>query len=213
GKTGTAQKYVDGKPSSGSLIASFIGFAPADDPKYLCLILVDEPKVGVIFGSTVAAPFVKDVMQETLMHYGVKPTVQAETVEVPDVVGKTVQEAAKALKDVGLVADYMEGEAQSQVISQVPFARDTAVSGSGVLLYTTDTAEDAEATFAEDTVEVPDLSGKTRLEAYDALAAVGLTLRMEPEDQSGTAIRQKPEAGEEIAFGQSVTVEFSQVQP
>ena len=213
GKTGTAQKYVDGKPSSGSLIASFIGFAPADDPKYLCLILVDEPKVGVIFGSTVAAPFVKDVMQETLMHYGVKPTVQAETVEVPDVVGKTAQEAAKALKDVGLVADYMEGEAQSQVISQVPFARDTAVSGSGVLLYTTDTAEDAEATFAEDTVAVPDLSGKTRLEAYDALAAVGLTLRMEPEDQSGTAIRQKPEAGEKIAFGQSVTVEFSQVQP
>ena len=213
GKTGTAQKYVDGKPSSGSLIASFIGFAPADDPKYLCLILVDEPKVGVIFGSTVAAPFVKEVMQETLMHYGVKPTVQADTVEVPDVVGKTVQEAAKALKNVGLIADYMEGEAQSQVISQVPFARDTAVSGSGVLLYTTDTAEDAEATFAEDTVEVPDLSGKTRLEAYDALAAVGLTLRMEPEDQSGTAIRQKPEAGEKIAFGQSVTVEFSQVEP
>lgn len=213
GKTGTAQKYVDGKPSSGSLIASFIGFAPADDPKYLCLILVDEPKVGVIFGSTVAAPFVKEVMQETLMHYGVKPTVQADTVEVPDVVGKTVQEAAKALKNVGLIADYMEGEAQSQVISQVPFARDTAVSGSGVLLYTTDTAEDAEATFAEDTVEVPDLSGKTRLEAYDALVAVGLTLRMEPEDQSGTAIRQKPEAGEKIAFGQSVTVEFSQVEP
>lgn len=213
GKTGTAQKYVDGKPSSGSLIASFIGFAPADDPKYLCLILVDEPKVGVIFGSTVAAPFVKEVMQETLMHYGVKPTVQAETVEVPDVVGKTAQEAAKALKAVGLVADYMEGEAQSEVISQVPFAQDIAVTGSGVLLYTTDTAEDAKATLAEDTVEVPDLSGKTRLEAYDALAAVGLTLRMEPEDQSGTAIRQKPEAHEKIAFGQSVTVEFSQVQP
>ncbi len=213
GKTGTAQKYVDGKPSSGSLIASFIGFAPADDPKYLCLILVDEPKVGVIFGSTVAAPFVKEVMQETLMHYGVKPTVDTETVEVPDVVGKTAQEAARALKDVGLVADYMEGESQSKVISQVPFAKDKAVTGSGVLLYTANTAEDAEATFAEDTVEVPDLTGKTRLEAYDALAAIGLNLRMEPEDQSGVAIRQKPEAHEEIPFGQSVTVEFSQVQP
>ncbi len=126
---------------------------------------------------------------------------------------KTAQEAARALKDVGLVADYMEGEAQSKVISQVPFAQDAAVTGSGVLLYTGDTAEDADATFAEDTVEVPDLTGKTRLEAYDALAAIGLKLRMEPEDQSGVAIRQKPEAHEKIAFGQSVTVEFSQVQP
>lgn len=56
GKTGTAQKYEDGKIAEGKLIASFIGFAPADDPEYLCLILVDEPKVGTIFGSTVAAP-------------------------------------------------------------------------------------------------------------------------------------------------------------
>ena len=213
GKTGTAQKYVDGKPSSGSLIASFIGFAPADDPKYLCLILVDEPKVGVIFGSTVAAPFVKEVMQETLMHYGVKPSVETQTVEVPDVVGKTASQAAQTLKAVGLVADYSEQEAQANVVSQVPFAHDTAAAGSGVLLYTTDTAADSQAALAEDMVEVPDLSGKTRLEAYDALTALGLKLRMEPEDQSGTAIRQKPEAHEKIAFGQSVTVEFSQVQP
>ena len=211
GKTGTAQKYVDGKPSSGSLIASFIGFAPADDPKYLCLILVDEPQVGVIFGSTVAAPFVKEVMQETLMHYGVKPSAEVVTAVVPDVVGKTAQEAAQALKAVGLTGDYTEGEAEAEVVSQVPFANETVVSGSGVLLYTVKTTVDSEGQDA-DMVTVPDLIGKTRLEAYDALAAVGLTLRMEPEDQSGAAIRQKPEATEKAAFGQSVTVEFSDVQ-
>ncbi len=212
GKTGTAQKYVDGKPSSGSLIASFIGFAPADDPKYLCLILVDEPQVGVIFGSTVAAPFVKEVMQETLMHYGVKPSVEAETAVVPNVVGKTAKEAAQALKAAGLTGDYTEGEADAEVVSQVPFANETVVSGSGVLLYTSKTTVDSEAQGTEDLVTVPNLIGKTRLEAYDALAAVGLTLRMEPDDQSGTAIRQKPEANEKAAFGQSVTVEFSDVQ-
>lgn len=68
GKTGTAQKYDETGIAAGKLIASFIGFAPADDPEYVTLILVDEPQVGSIFGSTVAAPFVKDVLEETL-HY------------------------------------------------------------------------------------------------------------------------------------------------
>ncbi len=212
GKTGTAQKYVDGKPSSGSLIASFIGFAPADDPKYLCLILVDEPKVGVIFGSTVAAPFVKDVLQDTLMHYSVKPSVATETVTVPDVVGKSAQEAAAILRENGLIGDYSEWEAVAAVTSQVPYAGETVVKGSGVLLYTTNTSEDADNGGTEDAVTVPDVSGMTRIEAYDALTAVGLTLRIEPEDQSGKAIRQKPAAGETLPFGQSVTVEFSQVE-
>ena len=212
GKTGTAQKYVDGKVSSGSLIASFIGFAPADDPKYLCLILVDEPKVGVIFGSTVAAPFVKDVLQDTLMHYGVKPSVETETVTVPDVVGKSVQEAAAILAENGIVADYTQGEEAVAVTSQVPYAGETVVKGSGVLLYTANTAEDADNGGTEDAVAVPDVSGMTRIEAYDALTAVGLTLRIEPEDQTGKAVRQKPAAGETLPFGQSVTVEFSQVE-
>ena len=212
GKTGTAQKYVDGKVSSGSLIASFIGFAPADDPKYLCLILVDEPKVGVIFGSTVAAPFVKEVLQDTLMHYGVKPSVATETVSVPDVVGKSAQEAAAILTENGLVGDYSEWEATAAVTSQVPYAGETVAKGSGVLLYTTNTAQDADNGGTEDAVTVPDVSGMTRIEAYDALSAVGLTLRIEPEDQSGKAIRQKPAAGETLPFGQSVTVEFSQVE-
>ena len=98
------------------------------------------------------------------------------------------------------------------VTSQVPYAGETVVKGSGVLLYTTNTSEDADNGGTEDAVTVPDVSGMTRIEAYDALTAVGLTLRIEPEDQSGKAIRQKPAAGETLPFGQSVTVEFSQVE-
>ncbi|MDD3921293.1 MAG: penicillin-binding transpeptidase domain-containing protein, partial [Eubacteriales bacterium] len=139
GKTGTAQKYVDGQVSSGSLIASFIGFAPAQDPQYVCLILVDEPQVGVIFGSTVAAPFVKDVLHETLLHYSVKPTEEINTVTVPDVVGKTAEQAAAELKDAGLEAVYTEGEEQAEVKTQVPAAGQLLTNGGGVLLYTAET--------------------------------------------------------------------------
>jgi len=212
GKTGTAQKYVNGQPSSGSLIASFIGFAPADDPQYLVMILVDEPKVGVIFGSTVAAPFVKDVLQDTLMHYGVKPSTPVEEVTVPDVVGKKASAAAAELKELGLNADYPDGEGDAEVVTQVPYAGETAGKGSGALLYTAKTEQDAAATNDNDLVSVPDLSGMSRVQAYDALTAAGLVLNIEPADQTGVAVRQSPAAKEKVAFGETVTVEFGEAK-
>lgn len=212
GKTGTAQKYVDGTVSSGSLIASFVGFAPADNPKYLCLILVDEPQVGAIFGSTVAAPFVKDVLHETLLHYGVRPSTNSETAVVPDVRGNTAAEAAALLQAEGLVADYVSTEADSVVVTQVPAAQDIVVKGSTVLLYTELTSKESTEEEAGTSIEVPDLIGDTMLEAYQKLNDLGLTLRIVPEDQSGKAIRQKPAAGAKLSIGDEVTVEFSPVE-
>ena len=55
GKTGTAQKFVDGKIAQGKYVMSFVGFMPSNRPEYLCLVIVDEP-VGGNYGSTVAAP-------------------------------------------------------------------------------------------------------------------------------------------------------------
>lgn len=73
GKTGTAQK-VD--PETGTYgdeyVTSFIGFAPVADPKYLALILVDEPQKD-LFGEVVAAPAFQDVMSFTLGYYNVPP--------------------------------------------------------------------------------------------------------------------------------------------
>ena len=73
GKTGTAQK-VD--PETGSYgdeyVTSFVGFAPVGDPKYLALILVDEPQKD-LFGEVVAAPAFQDVMSFTLGYYNVPP--------------------------------------------------------------------------------------------------------------------------------------------
>ena len=62
GKTGTAQKYENGRIAQGKYVMSFIGFFPADEPKYVALCVVDEP-VGGKYGSTVAAPLVKDVFE------------------------------------------------------------------------------------------------------------------------------------------------------
>lgn len=73
GKTGTAQKYIDGAVSPDKTISSFVGFFPASSPKYAVLIVVDEP-VGIHYGSQVAAPYAKIIFQQIINYKDIKPT-------------------------------------------------------------------------------------------------------------------------------------------
>lgn len=72
GKTGTAQKYENGIIAQGKYVMSFIGFFPSSSPEYLALAIVDEP-VGGTYGSTVAAPIVKEVFEGIIKHKNIKP--------------------------------------------------------------------------------------------------------------------------------------------
>jgi cell division protein FtsI/penicillin-binding protein 2 len=75
GKTGTASK-VDpetGQYSQSAYVASFIGFAPASDPKLLCAVIVDEPEAGSIYGGTVAAPAFGQIMSFALPYLHIPP--------------------------------------------------------------------------------------------------------------------------------------------
>jgi cell division protein FtsI (penicillin-binding protein 3) len=75
GKTGTASK-VDpqtGEYSETAYVASFIGFAPATDPKLLCAVIVNEPQTGSIYGGTVAAPAFGQIMGFALPYLGIAP--------------------------------------------------------------------------------------------------------------------------------------------
>lgn len=72
GKTGTAQKYENGVIAQGKYVMSFMGFFPSDNPKYLALAIVDEP-IGGTYGSTVAAPIVKEVFEGIIKYKDIKP--------------------------------------------------------------------------------------------------------------------------------------------
>lgn len=208
GKTGTAQKYDEyGRVSAGSYICSFIGFAPADDPQYLCLILVDEPHVGSIFGSTVAAPFVRRVLSEILPYSGIQPSHLSETVTVPNVLGLTTEEANKELAKVGLIGFF---ECADEVTLQLPAAGETVVKGSSVLLYTgsDDVNIDNEPVIAPLMVEMPDLMDMTAVQAYNALTALGLNMVCSPEDPHGVVLGQSIYAGTMVEYGSSVTLYF-----
>ncbi len=72
GKTGTAEKAVDGGYSKDKYVASFVGFAPADKPKLLVAVVVDEPK-GEIYGGQVAAPAWREIVNFALGYLKIGP--------------------------------------------------------------------------------------------------------------------------------------------
>jgi cell division protein FtsI/penicillin-binding protein 2 len=77
GKTGTAQKVVDGYYSSRDYNVSFVGFVPSRRPAFAIVVMVDSPHAVPAYGGTVAAPIFQHIAQAALRHYGVPPTVDA----------------------------------------------------------------------------------------------------------------------------------------
>ena len=73
GKTGTAEKLAEkGGYEKDKYIASFVGFVPADKPKYAMIVMIDEPQ-GAFYGSQVAAPIFRDTLQQILVAKGIQP--------------------------------------------------------------------------------------------------------------------------------------------
>ncbi|MGL4796480.1 MAG: penicillin-binding transpeptidase domain-containing protein, partial [Paraclostridium sp.] len=110
GKTGTAQKVIDGKYAQGKYICSFIGIAPTDDPQIVVLAIVDEPTGVSAFGSTTAGPIVKEIMSDSLKYLGVEPKYSEEEkaqyekpkVKVPNIVDLSIEDATKILEENNL---------------------------------------------------------------------------------------------------------------
>ena len=76
GKTATSEKLPR---RSGKYIASFIGFAPADNPEVIAMVIIDEPQ-GLYYGGTIAAPVMAELFEVVLPYLGIEQT----TIEEPD---------------------------------------------------------------------------------------------------------------------------------
>ncbi|MED3660312.1 stage V sporulation protein D [Ureibacillus sp. FSL K6-8385] len=106
GKTGTAQKAENGRYKSGEYIVSFIGFAPSNDPQIVVYVAIDSPKSSVVFGSTIAAPIVGQIIEDIAPIIGLKVNREGQmekqyrwgdpvTERVPNLVGMKVDEIMK----------------------------------------------------------------------------------------------------------------------
>lgn len=138
GKTGTAQKYSEsGGIAQGKYISSFIGTYPADDPQYLVFIMVDEPSAGAYYGSIVAAPYGKIVFSNLFEYLGEKKQDESVTVnyvEMPNLVGDSLADAAAKLKALNLCYE-LDGEGEF-VLAQLPPAGSMLAEGTYVVLIT-----------------------------------------------------------------------------
>ncbi|MED4972636.1 stage V sporulation protein D [Geobacillus proteiniphilus] len=141
GKTGTAQKAQGGRYLQNNHIVSFIGFAPADDPKLVVYVAVDNPKGTVQFGGTVAAPIVGKIMEDSLRIMGVKPRQdqlakerdwnEPKVIEVPNLIGLTKNDLQEQLFDLKL---DVSGEGDV-VVEQSPKPGAKVKEGSTVRIY------------------------------------------------------------------------------
>ncbi len=142
GKTGTSQKYEDGK-INGKYIASFLGTFPADKPDYVILVIADEPSSGAYYGSIVATPYAKMVLEGIIEYKNYKPStdIVAETnamalnIPMPNLVGKTLSQALTILKNLGL---QYESDGEGGIITKQYPEAGTMMFNNGICYISTE---------------------------------------------------------------------------
>ncbi len=205
GKTATAEKLDDGKEEL-VYIASFVCFAPADDPQVAILVGVDDPPGRYRGGGVLAAPIAKEVMEATLQYLNVEPQYtesELKTVShtTPALVGKALSEAKVTAAASGFSTRVIgSGE---QVVSQVPSAGESIPENGVIVLYTD------KNTGAEE-VEVPDFTGLTASQVNRLAAKVGLNVVFSgPTQEAGVkSYNQSVAAKTTVEAGSRITVYF-----
>lgn len=209
GKTGTSEKNPRG---SDKRIASFVGFAPANDPEIICLIMLDEPQTDNRYGGTIAAPLAGEIISDVLNYLGVEKQYSEEEepivkTEVPDVRETDLDAAETALEEAEL--DYVIRGGGSRIIDQLPAPGTMLNEDSLVILYT-----EGKSGGEEELVTVPDLSGMSVGVAESTLNSMYLNFEVmgagHSESYAAFGVGQSVEPGEEVAPGTVIGVEFRQ---
>ena len=217
GKTGTTEKIADWNASNSDVktyIASYCGFAPAEDPKYALLVFFDEPNweengVGN-GGNAVAGPIFAKIMEEVLPYLGVEAQYNEEEAELldttaPSVTGMTLDQAYAVLEEAGLSNTVLgdESDGSIAVTQQVP-ASGTAVPKEGqVVLYTSGYDE------ASTLVTVPNFTGLDLVNANYVASLSGLQVSVSGSTGEGaTVTSQALEEGEQVPMGTVISLTF-----
>lgn len=203
GKTGTSEK-LSGTDAS-ARIASFVGMAPANDPKIAVLIVVDEPK-GQTGGGAVAAPVAAEVIENTMNYLNIEPQYTEEELatldlKTPTVTNLSVSEAKQKIEAEGLTPKVIgDGDTVSY---QMPEAGQTIAKNGVVVLYTEQDSERSK-------VKVPDLSNLSVAEASRRALNAGLNIRIAgiTNGEGIVSYRQSIDKDTEVEAGTIITVYF-----
>ncbi|MEX2464152.1 MAG: penicillin-binding transpeptidase domain-containing protein [Balneolaceae bacterium] len=203
GKTGTAQKYVDGRYRT-LYRASFVGFFPVENPQYVILVLLDEPRTSIYGGFTAGSIF-KEIANRVsglrISHPGTN--IQGEIADrnqyiVPNVNGLERDKAITILKNSNI--PFTSTGKGSFVVEQHPAAGQELDRNSSIELKLANMAPDS---LPDGYAQIPDLKDLSMRQAAYLLMDRGLNIER---IGSGTVHAQFPKAGEFMQKGRTVTV-------
>ena len=203
GKTGTAQKVnsVTGGYESGKYISSMAAMAPVDSPEITAFVSIDEPSNGAYYAGVVTAPLMKilltDIFNYMDSEFSEDYNAVVRDVLIPEIRGKSIEEAKKILKDVNLEYN-IEGSGEIVTNTQ-PYPGYTVKEGTKITIYTGDAVDNNK-------VSMPDLTGLSVTSAKDILDDLGIKYSLEGD---GFVIDQSIPAGEVITTGSNVRLTLS----
>jgi cell division protein FtsI/penicillin-binding protein 2 len=195
GKTGTAQKYDASVRTygRGMYLSSFAGFVPADEPRLVGVVVIDEPRGKHYYGGEVAAPVFREVLldlrrlphgllEDGITQMAVRPPALAPVL-VPDLRLLQVASVTPRLAEYGLRARFRGMGAR--VLAQDPPAGRAIERGTSITVWLSPPADSAARV-------LPDLTGMSVREALRRLGSLAVRARIEG---SGIVSRQDPAAG------------------
>jgi cell division protein FtsI (penicillin-binding protein 3) len=177
GKTGTAQKVTNGRYDPSKYLASFVGIVPANDPRLVIAVMIDEPQ-GIHYGGVVAAPAFKAIAETALRYLGVAPTAP--------IVAKGKQPAKPEVKVGEAESDGPGVDEPAAVV-----ATDEGAPDDGALAEQ-DEAQEASPAAGGAAVVLPDFTGMSMGEAIRAARKAGVEL---VPTGGGLAAGQTPKSG------------------
>ena len=189
GKTGTAQK-VDPKTRTYSAtkhVASFVGFAPVENPAVVIIVVIDEP-AGAYHGGDVAAPVFRDIAELVLPNMGVAPDTE---IKAPGWIAQSTPRTQEA------EANSEDAQANVEAARKATLPTVSGLSsGTGEVVY---------AVANHQGMLMPDLRGQSVRDVARACAQLGLQLEARGE---GRVTRHSPAPGSEVEPGQMIFVDF-----
>jgi cell division protein FtsI/penicillin-binding protein 2 len=204
GKTGTAQKVIDGRYRN-AYRASFAGFFPAHNPKYAIIVMLDEPRTSFYGGFTAGSIFQQTAKRIAGLDNDIRRSIpgQQELQQnlhsmAPTLVGLESEKAAKLLSGLGI--HFRTSGRGSSVLAQSPASGEIIEPGQRVHL---ELGELKDETVSEEYARIPNLRGMNMRQATNILHSLGLDIQM---IGSGTIYNQFPDQGELMQKGRTVTV-------
>ena len=195
---------------SEAYICSTVAYAPADDPQIAIIIMVDEPTKGVLYGSTVAAPYVADALKNILPQMGVTAEyTDSELAKLAVKVGSyktwSTSRAIEAIEKLGLKYEVVGNG--DKVAAQMPASGAYVEKASGkIYLYT-------DSSLVEENITVPNFTGMTAQQANGLIINLGLNIKIEGTKNyltgsGATVYSQSVASGTKVARGQVITLTF-----